>query len=109
MLQRLRPDIKADEYAALLEVKGLLAEGKIKVKMANSHDCIGGCMSRVMGFSNPMKYVGEGRSHALKELFFPTSGVYGQWVMGFDRVAPSWLVIRAIDRFLAYKRPWVLF
>jgi hypothetical protein len=107
MLQRLRPDIRADEYAALLEVKGLIAEGKIRIKMWSSNDCIGGQMAKVMGVQ-PGPYVTSTRSPPLKRLFFYDHSLLFSLLLGGHRTTPSWLVLRAIDRFLAGKDPWSL-
>lgn len=107
MLQRLRPDISVEEYAALLEVKSLVADGKIIVRMNSCFDCVGGHMARIMGV-NAGVYV-TGTHGPLRELFFPSYSLFFNLVLGSSlRRTPSWLVLRAIDRFLAGQVPWRL-
>lgn len=106
MLQRLRKDISAEEYAALLEVKGRVAEGKIRIHMASCDECIGAHMARVMGL-DPFSYVMGGSTRPLRFLFFPSYSLLFSVVIGSKyRPTPRWLVLRAIDRFLVGKIPW---
>lgn len=104
MLQRLRPDISVEEYAALLEVKGLVVEGKIVVRMASCTECIGGHMAQCMGI-NPGVYVTH-QHGPLRSLFFCTNSLLFNVVIGLSQPTPRWLVLRAINRFLAGKEPW---
>lgn len=101
MLQRLRPDIPLEHLRALLEIKGRVAAGSLRVTMLRTNNCIGGNMADLLR-ENRIAFVFEQPIYA--DLFFPPQFQLRSWYY-----TPQKNVVRAIDRFLANKKPWPWF